>query len=205
MTYQLEGQMLEVCTCDAICPCFSGRDPDGGVCEGILAFDIERGSVGDVDVAGRKVVMVAHLPGNALQGGWKLALLVDDQANEAQQNALIQVWTGKLGGPVGDLAQLYGEVVAVEKAAIDFNATEGTGSIHIKQDADAIAEAEFAGLKGPTGRPTTLVDPLLGSIPGSPFYAATASTYRRYATRYGMADVDISDHNAIHGAFRYEA
>lgn len=204
MTYRLEGQMLEVCSCDAICPCFSGRDPDGGVCEGILAFDIEQGSVGEVDVSGRKVVMVAHLPGNVFSGGWKLALLVDDQASQAQHDALIQVWTGKLGGPVGDLAQLYGELVAVEKASVDFNATEGTGSLRIKQQADSIVEAEFAGLKGPTGRPTTLTDPLMGSIPGAPFYAATASTYRRNGARYGLTDVDISDHNTIHGAFRFE-
>src|SRR3972149_1247246 len=30
MAYQLEGRMLEVCTCKAVCPCWVGEDPDGG-------------------------------------------------------------------------------------------------------------------------------------------------------------------------------
>ena len=31
MAYRLEGSILEVCTCSAICPCWVGQDPDGGV------------------------------------------------------------------------------------------------------------------------------------------------------------------------------
>ncbi|MDH4012188.1 MAG: hypothetical protein OEU55_15805 [Desulfobacterales bacterium] len=30
MAYRLEGKLLEVCTCNAICPCWVGEDPDGG-------------------------------------------------------------------------------------------------------------------------------------------------------------------------------
>jgi hypothetical protein len=29
-TYQLEGRLLEVCTCGVLCPCWVGADPDGG-------------------------------------------------------------------------------------------------------------------------------------------------------------------------------
>ena len=28
--YQLEGTLLEVCSCDVLCPCWIGEDPDGG-------------------------------------------------------------------------------------------------------------------------------------------------------------------------------
>jgi hypothetical protein len=28
--YELEGSLLEVCTCNVLCPCWIGEDPDGG-------------------------------------------------------------------------------------------------------------------------------------------------------------------------------
>ena len=31
--YQLEGSLLEVCSCNVLCPCWIGEDPDGGACE----------------------------------------------------------------------------------------------------------------------------------------------------------------------------
>src|SRR5690606_36169046 len=31
-TYDIEGRLLEVCTCKAVCPCWVGEDPDGGTC-----------------------------------------------------------------------------------------------------------------------------------------------------------------------------
>src|SRR5262245_59537515 len=33
MAYTLEGQLLEVCTCNILCPCWVGEDPDGGTCD----------------------------------------------------------------------------------------------------------------------------------------------------------------------------
>src|SRR3990172_3889334 len=36
MAYNLEGSLLEVCTCNVICPCWVGEDPDGGACDGLI-------------------------------------------------------------------------------------------------------------------------------------------------------------------------
>ena len=33
MGYQLQGRLLEVCTCNTLCPCWVGDDPDGGTCD----------------------------------------------------------------------------------------------------------------------------------------------------------------------------
>ena len=53
MAYRLAGTMLEACTCNAICPCWVGQDPDGGICEGAIArhfevFSVIRGAPADV-------------------------------------------------------------------------------------------------------------------------------------------------------------
>ena len=40
MAYQLDGRMLEVCSCETICPCSVAEKPDGGICEVRVAWHI---------------------------------------------------------------------------------------------------------------------------------------------------------------------
>jgi hypothetical protein len=44
MAYELEGSLLEVCTCNTLCPCWVGEDPDHGYCEGLFAWHFEKGT-----------------------------------------------------------------------------------------------------------------------------------------------------------------
>src|SRR5436190_6027558 len=111
MGYELEGRLLEVCTCNVLCPCWVGEDPDYGTCDGVLSWHIDKGTVNEVDVSGLTLTALCHIPGNILKGNWKAMVYVDDKANPQQHQALLDVWTGELGGPVGDLVQLIGEVV----------------------------------------------------------------------------------------------
>jgi len=111
MAYHLEGRLLEVCNCRVLCPCWIGEDPDFGTCDTIVSWHFDKGKIGDVDVAGRTIALIAHIPGNILQGNWKAAVYVDDKASAQQKEAILNVYTGKLGGPVGDLAKLIGDHV----------------------------------------------------------------------------------------------
>ena len=104
MAYHLEGRLLEVCDCRVLCPCWIGEDPDNGTCDSVLAYHFDAGMVDGVDVAGRTIAMVAHIPGNVLAGNFRVALYLDDGTSEAQQAALLNVFTGKLGGPAAELA-----------------------------------------------------------------------------------------------------
>jgi hypothetical protein len=36
--YQLEGSLLEACSCEVLCPCWIGEDPDRGTCESFNAY-----------------------------------------------------------------------------------------------------------------------------------------------------------------------
>jgi hypothetical protein len=204
MGYQLEGQLLEVCTCNVLCPCWIGEAADGGSCEGVVAYAIDKGTIAGVDVSGRKIVIVSHFVGSPLQGNWKLILVVDDHASAEQQEALVQVWTGKAGGPVADLAQLYGEVVAVERTPITFTAIDGKGLLRIGDGVAPLVDAELAPYMGATGQPTRLLDTVFSTIPGSPAYVGKAATYRRNTSRYGLKDVNLTNHNAIQGTFYFE-
>jgi hypothetical protein len=36
MGYHLTGEMLEVCDCNTLCPCWVGENPDNGTCQSSL-------------------------------------------------------------------------------------------------------------------------------------------------------------------------
>ena len=134
MAYDLKGSLLEVCTCEIICPCWVGADPDGGKCEGTMAWHFESGDINGVDVSGLTLGMVANIPGNVLNGNWRAVVYVDENASAEQEEALLSVFTGKEGGPVADMAALVGEVVAVERAAIEFRAEDDDKGRQLEKD-----------------------------------------------------------------------
>jgi hypothetical protein len=201
MVYQIDGKLLEVCTCGVLCPCWVGEDPDGGTCDSSFAWHIDKGTIEGVDVAGLTLGMSVHIPGNVHAGNWKAAVFVDDKASKEQEDAMLKVFTGQLGGGIADLAALIGDVVSVERMPISFQVDEGNGTLTIGDEVD-IALAPF---KGATGEPTALHDSVFTTIPGSPAFVGKASKFQRNAKRHGMADVDITDHNAIQGLFHFEA
>ncbi len=199
MAYTLEGQLLEVCTCRVLCPCWIGEDPDFGTCEGTLAWKIEKGTINGVDVSGLSICLLAHIPGNILQGNWRVVVYVDEKASDEQQAALLEVYSGKAGGPVADFAALVGEIVAVERAPFTIEVSEGKGTLKIGD----VIFAEMEPYIGATGNPTTLSDTVFSTIPGSPAYVSKSPSYKAKNAALGI-DVDIEGHNAITGAFRFE-
>jgi hypothetical protein len=80
-----------------------------------------------VDVSGITLAMLAHIPGNILQGNWRVMAYMDEKATEDQEEALLNVFTGKLGGPIADMANLVGEAVGVERVPITTAVEGGRG------------------------------------------------------------------------------
>jgi hypothetical protein len=199
--YIVEGRLLEVCTCDVLCPCWIGEDPDGGTCESTLGWRIDSGQIEGVDVSGLTLALSVHIPGNILKGNWKAVVFVDDRSSPQQQEAMLKLFTGQLGGAIADLAALVGEVVAVERVPITFTVDEGRG----KLDLGGITTADLTAYQGATGKPTVLSDTVFSTIPGSPVYVGKAASYIRSGEAYGLSDVNLEGHNALQGHFRFEA
>ncbi len=202
MAYEIEGRLLEVCTCNVLCPCWVGEDPDYKTCDTTIAWGIEKGSIEGVDVSGLTMAVSAHIPKNILiPKSWKAVVFVDDRATPEQEQVMLRLFTGQLGGAVADLAGLIGEVVAVERAPITFTVEGGKGRISI----GSIVEADMAPFVGATGKPTTLAETVFSTIPGSPVYASKASQYTRDGSAHGIPSVDLQDHNALQGHFHFAA
>ena len=200
MAYQLEGSLLEVCTCNILCPCWVGEDPDGGKCDGLFAWHFDKGTINGTDVAGRTFGWIGHIPGNILEGNWRIVVFIDEDATDEQEQALLDVWTGKLGGPIADLDQLVGEVMGVERVPITFTVEGVKGAVKFGDSASATLEP----YKGATGESTTLHDTVFTTIPGSPAYVGKAEHYKVDLEKYGFK-IDLHDHNAVQGSFRFAA
>ena len=179
--YDLHGALLEACSCGVLCPCWVGEDPDMGICEAFLCYHFDRGNIRGVDVSGLNFVAVAHIPGNVLQGQWQVALFIDDRASDEQQNALVDAFTGKLGGPLADIAALIGEVKTVERASVDYSLVEGNGKIRVGD----FLEAEMEPYRGPNGDVTTLRDSIFSTVPGSPAWVSKATFHKVSLPRFG--------------------
>jgi len=199
MSYTLEGRLLEACTCNILCPCWVGEDPDNGTCDGVLSWRVDNGTVDGVDVSGLTITALVHIPGNILKGNWKAVMYIDDKASEAQQRALLDVWSGEQGGPVADLVKLVGEVVGVERAATSFEVEGGKGTLTVGQ----AIETTLAPFQGATGQATSLHDSVFTTIPGSPAYVGKASSYKVNVPNHGFS-INLEGHNAVQGSFRFE-
>ena len=199
-TYVLRGTLLEACTCNILCPCWVGEDPDGGTCDSILAYHFERGTIGDVDVSGLTLVAAAHIPGNILNGNFRTVHLVDDRASHEQLAALSDVFQGRLGGPVADLANLIGDYLGMLQAPIEFALHEGQGSLRIGDRLLSVMEP----YRGPDGTVTTLRDSIFSTIPGAPAWISKASQTSVNLPEQGMV-WSVRDRNAIQGEFKFES
>ena len=199
MAYHLEGRLLEVCDCRVLCPCWIGEDPDNGTCNSLQAWHFDAGTINGVDVTGRTIAMVAHIPGNVLKGNFRVALYVDEEASDKQQEAILNVYSGKLGGPVAELAKLVGEVVSVQKAPIKFAVNEGRGTLKVGD----VSYAELEPYRGPDGSTTTLSNTIFSTVPGAPVFVGKAARYRSKNKALGH-DIDMTGHNALQSTFVFD-
>jgi hypothetical protein len=137
MAWNLTGSYVETCSCELMCPCNTSLDHGAtyDFCRVTLAFHVRAGQVDGTDISGRGVVLIADTPKVMTEGNWRLGVYVDDQASDEQFDKLVQVFGGQLGGPMAALAPLVGEIVGVERAAID---VRDDGLLHSVRVGDAI-------------------------------------------------------------------
>jgi len=81
--WRIEGEYFESCNCEVLCPCLlsnSQASPTEGHCDVVLAFHVNQGRYGNVDISGLNAVHALTTPGPMANGGGTLALYVDSRA-----------------------------------------------------------------------------------------------------------------------------
>ena len=121
MSWALKGSYVETCSCDLICPCNASFDHGAtyDFCRVTLVFAIREGEIDGTEVGGLNVAAIADTPKVMTDGNWRLGLFVDERASDEQMAKLVGVFSGQLGGPMAGLAPLVGEILGVERAAIE--------------------------------------------------------------------------------------
>jgi hypothetical protein len=131
MSWHLEGDFYENCSCDAICPCawsnLARKATRDDYCRFALAFDVDDGDIEGVDVSNTSFVMIGDTPPNMADGNWRVGVIIEEGANEEQVGKFGQVLSGALGGPPAALGPFLGEFLGIERAPISI---EHNGKSH---------------------------------------------------------------------------
>jgi hypothetical protein len=137
-----------------MCPCNLSFDHGAtyDFCRATLVFNIRRGDIEGIDIGGRKVAVVIDTPKVMTEGNWRLGAFVDEKADDEQFDKLVQVFSGQLGGPMAALAPLVGEMLGVERAAIEVDDDGLRHSVRVGNAIDFEIE-DIVPFGSETGRP----------------------------------------------------
>jgi len=121
VSWSLKGSYFETCSCELMCPCNLSFDHGAtyDYCRVTLVFAIADGEIEGTDVSGVKLAVIADTPKVMTEGNWRLGMFVDKDATDEQVDKLTAVFGGQKGGPMAGLAPLIGEMLGVERAAIE--------------------------------------------------------------------------------------
>ena len=196
MGYRIAGDYFEACTCEASCPCIMLSPATEDTCDLVLAWHIRRGAKDGIDLGGVSAVMAVRSPKLMTDGAWRVALYIDSSASEPQRSALRDIFTGRSGGHIANVAALFGDTRVVE-APIEFTAIDGRRTLRVGEAIDAEVE-ELTGMSG-SGAPV-IENPLLAAV-AQPLRQAR-SKHVRYE---GDFTFSIAGRNSFTADFVYEA
>jgi hypothetical protein len=91
----------------------------------VTAWLIDAGAVRGVDVSNLLVVSIGWRAGEASSATSRLVALVDERATPEQLRALVDVFQGRLGGPLSCFALLDGTWAGVYQLPIDHTSDDG--------------------------------------------------------------------------------
>lgn len=197
-SFKIAGSYFETCNCELACPCIFLSPPTSGDCTVLLAWHIDKGRFGQIDLDGLNAVLAVYSPGHMLEGKWRVALYVDERANQGQQDALTQIFSGQAGGHLAGLAPLIGEVLGVKAAPIEYRSEGKRRSLRL----GAVAEAEIEGLSGQDGGDVTVTSAPFAAVPGVPLVVAKSRQMR--FNDYGLK-WELSNKNGYFAPFAYQS
>ncbi len=161
MSFHVEGDYFESCTCTVSCPCIFLAPATEDACDVLFAWHIQSGKLDGVSLDGLNVVMAVHSPKTMTDGGWKAALYLDERADADQAKSLGAIFSGQAGGHLANMAPLIGTVTGVHSASIQFQSDGGRRSVRV---ADVLT-MDVEELKGMDGiGPAVISNPMLGAV-----------------------------------------
>ena len=141
--WKVNGQYYETCSCDFVCSCLPGQltvSPTKGSCTFVMAFQVDRGTYGNVSLDGLGFVVLGFTPEAMGKGNWSVGLIVDERASVEQRDAVTAIASGAAGGPMAALSGLIGKFLGVESSPIVFDRKGQKWSVRASNLVDMAAE-----------------------------------------------------------------
>jgi hypothetical protein len=153
-SWKICGELVLSCNCDVFCPCVVslGRsEPTRGVCHTWWGLHIEEGRAGDIALDGLNVAAVMDVPGPLAEGKWTVGLYIDERASDAAYDALVEILSGRAGGPTGWFSIMVANFLGAKRVPIEFESKDRGWRVEIPKIIDgAIEPIEGADGEGPT-------------------------------------------------------
>jgi hypothetical protein len=155
--WRIQGEYLENCNCEVLCPCLLGpRNARGGAmarpteghCDVPLVFQISEGRFGAVDLGGLNAALVFYTPGAMGDGDWTVGCYVDERGTPEQRRALEEIFTGQAGGVLGRAQALWSRRLPTRAAAIEFGQE---GRRRWARIGGGVLDCEIEGIEGRDG------------------------------------------------------
>src|SRR5215469_649629 len=197
-SWKIAGSYFEACNCNIACPCVFTGPPTDGECTALIAWHIDQGNFEEIRLDGLNAVFAAHSPGHMMEVKWKVALYVDERANQGQRDALTQIFSGQAGGHLAGLAPLIGEVLGVKSAQIEYRSEGKRRSLCL----GSVAQMEIEGLTGQDGGDVTISGHPFTPVPGFP--AVVAKSKQMRFSDYGLK-CEVSNKNGFFSPFAYQS
>lgn len=194
--WTIKGDYVEACNCDVACQCVWLEPPDDDVCTVSLAWHVEEGHYGDVDLGGLSVGMLISTEEGVMFGpetGWDVVLLVDETADDDQREAVEDIYFGRAGGIWAPVADTHVESADVAAVPISFSRDGSDFSVEIGD----VLEMEASGAVG--------FNEEVGTISPHPLTKTTEVQTGKSTTATvsydDQFDWDVSGNNAYLGDF----
>jgi hypothetical protein len=196
VSFFVEGDYFEVCNCDVSCNCIWLGPATQDHCDVLFAWHVTSGDKDGVDLSGLNAMMVVRSTKQMTDGGWKVALYLDDRASAEQSEALGAVFSGGAGGYLAGLGPLIGEVAGVQPASITFEKANGSMRAEIAGTISMSSE-QLVGMDGQ--QPSVITNPPFGAVT-QPVKQARAKD----VSYQGHWSADFTGTNSFVTDFRYE-
>ena len=121
--WAIKGELILNCNCTVFCPCvvsLGKHAPTEGYCQAWAGVRIDTGHYGDDDLSGLNVGLLLEIPGLMARGNWKAAAFIDDRADDAAYEGLVNIFSGAARGTTGLFGMLVSEFLGAERAPVSY-------------------------------------------------------------------------------------
>ncbi len=194
--WKIQGSYFETCNCETACPCVWLQEPSEGDCKLLVGWHISNGFFQDLVLNELNVALACYSPGHMKDGDWQAALYIDARADDAQFEAITQIFSGQQGGHMAILMSFVSQVSGIKKVKIDYREDGNKRGMTIA----GIAQAEIESIRGINGGDASIHNPPLCVVSSHP---STVARSIQYQYRDYDKNWQFNDRNGYFSPFIY--